>query len=256
MNLAPVVDINSNPNNPVIGSRSFGNNADSVTLFAKYALQGYREAGIITSLKHFPGHGDVVVDSHQELPIIHKTKQQLEQLELLPFYQLADRADTIMTAHILLPALDSQNCATLSKNILTDLLREEIGFQGVIISDSLVMQGLLNNCSCIEEAAIPAVNAGCDLLILGGRQLQAQSNLELSVERIKKIHCALLQAVQTGIISKQRLERAVQRILNLKNTYALSFNKIEYNRLEHQALANYIHSLAKEKTHVILDNSN
>lgn len=247
MNLAPVVDINSNPNNPVIGSRSFGDKANSVTLFAKYALQGYREAGIITSLKHFPGHGDVVVDSHQELPIIHKTKQQLEQLELLPFYQLADQADTIMTAHILLPALDSQNCATLSKNILTDLLREEIGFQGVIVSDSLVMQGLLSNCSCIEEAAISAINAGCDLLILGGRQLHAHSKLELNVERIQKIHCALLQAVQTGIIPKQRLEQAVQRILHLKSKYSLSFNKIEYNKLKHEALVNYINSLTKEK---------
>lgn len=242
MNLAPVVDINNNPDNPVIGSRSFGDTADCVTLFAKHALQGYRSAGILTSLKHFPGHGDVILDSHQELPIVRKTKEQLSQLELLPFSQLADQADSIMTAHILFPALDSQNCATLSKNILTNLLREEMGFQGVIISDSLVMQGLLNNCSSIEEAAIRAINAGCDLLILGGRQLHADSQLELTVERIQKIYQALLQAVETGVISQQRLDQAVQRILNLKNKYPLSPTKIEYDRSEHQNLADYIAS--------------
>lgn len=256
MNLAPVVDINNNPDNPVIGSRSFGNTANCVTLFAEHALQGYRNAGIIASLKHFPGHGDVVVDSHQELPIVRKTKEQLDQLELFPFSQLASQADSIMTAHILFPALDSQNCATLSKNILTNLLREEIGFQGVIISDSLVMQGLLNNCSSIEEAAIRAINAGCDLLILGGRQLHAHSQLELTVERIQKIHQALLQAVETGVISQQRLEQSVQRILNLKNKYPLSSNKTEYDRSEHQALADYIASYEETKTPVILDSSN
>lgn len=256
MNLSPVVDINSNPSNPVIGTRSFSSEADVVTLFAKYALQGYREAGIISCLKHFPGHGDVAVDSHQELPILHRTKQQLEQLELLPFYQLADQADSIMTAHILLPALDSQNCATLSKKILTDLLREEMGFQGVVVSDSLVMKGLLSNCYRIEEAAISAINAGCDLLILGGKQLHAQTELELSIEKIQKIYSALLQAVQTGIISKQRLEQAVQRILSLKNKYDLSFNKIGCDKLKHQALVKYILSLTEEKAHVVLDNSN
>lgn len=244
MNLAPVVDINNNLCNPIIGIRSFGNSANAVALFAKHALQGYRRAGIITSLKHFPGHGDVFVDSHQDLPILKKTKEQLAKLELIPFYQLAEQADSIMTAHLLLPDLDSQNCATLSKKILTDLLREEIGFQGVVISDSLVMQGLLNNCSSLEEAAIRSVNAGCDLLILGGKRLNADSQLELTKENIQKIHQALLQAVETGIISKQRLEQALQRILNLKNTYLFSSSKIEYNQLEHQVLAKHIASLA------------
>jgi beta-N-acetylhexosaminidase len=228
MNLAPVVDINNNPYNPVIGIRSFGDTAELVTLFARHALQGYRRAGIITCLKHFPGHGDVIVDSHQDLPVVRKTKEELTKLELFPFYQLADQADSIMTAHLLFPALDPQNCATLSQKILTDLLRKEIGFQGVVISDSLVMQGLLKNCSSIEEAAISSINAGCDLLILGGKQLNVDSTLELTTENIQKIHQALLQAVQTGVISQQRLEQALQRILNLKNKYVFSSSKIEY----------------------------
>jgi beta-N-acetylhexosaminidase len=243
MNLAPVIDINDNPYNPIIGIRSFAASADQVTLFAKHALQGYRRAGVITCLKHFPGHGDVTIDSHQDLPIVRKTKEQLDKLELIPFYQLADQADSIMTAHLLVPTLDPQNCATLSKKILTDLLREEIGFQGVIISDSLVMQGLLNNGYSIEEAAICSINAGCDLLILGGRQLNTDSSLELTKEGIQKIHQALLQAVQTGVISKQRLEEAVQRILNLKKRIP-PFSKVEYNGLEHQELSEQIASLA------------
>ena len=107
MNLAPVVDVNNNPYNPIIGIRSFAASADQVVLFAKSALQGYRKAGMITCLKHFPGHGDVVVDSHQDLPIIRKSKEQLDKLELLPFYRLADQADSIMTAHLLVPVFRS-----------------------------------------------------------------------------------------------------------------------------------------------------
>lgn len=148
-----------------------------------------------------------------------------------------------MTAHLLVPDLDSQNCATLSKNILTDLSREEMGFQGVIVSDSLVMQELLNNGYSIEEAAICSINAGCDLLILGGRQLNADSSLGLTKEGIQKIHRALLQAVLSGVISKQRLEEAVQRILNLKSKILL-FPQVDYNRLEHQELSEKIASLA------------
>lgn len=242
MNLAPVVDVNSNPYNPIIGIRSFADSAEQVVFFAKYALQGYHRAGIITCLKHFPGHGDVVVDSHKDLPIIGKSKEQLDKLELLPFYQLVDQTDSIMTAHLLVSALDPKNCATLSKNILTDLLREKMRFQGVTISDSLVMQGLLNNGHSIEEAAICSINAGCDLLILGGRQLNADTSLELTREKMQKIYQALLQAVYSGAISKQRLEEAVQRILNMKKR--ISFSQVEYNRLEHQELSEQIASLA------------
>jgi len=136
-NLAPVVDVNSNPRNPVIGLRSFGSDPESVTRFAKAALIGYKKAGVLTSLKHFPGHGDVEVDSHEDLPVIKKSKKQLQKVELLPFFALADQADTVMTAHVLVPEIDPLHCATLSKKVL-DILRSA-GFQGVIITDSLVM---------------------------------------------------------------------------------------------------------------------
>ena len=164
MNLAPVVDINSNPQNPVIGSRSFGNSAEAVILFAEQALRGYKQAQIIATLKHFPGHGDTTVDSHEDLPVVHKSKEELERMELLPFAKLAASAEAIMTAHILVPAFDAESCSTLSEKTLS-YLRQTIGFQGVIVSDSLVMEGVLKKCQTVDEAAIQALIAGCDLLI-------------------------------------------------------------------------------------------
>jgi beta-N-acetylhexosaminidase len=181
MNFAPVVDVNINPRNPVIGIRSFSDNPETVVAFGKRALQGYNRAQIIATLKYFPGHGDVEVDSHEDLPIVNKPIEELEQVELLPFARLASSADTIMTAHILVPALDAENCSTLSEKTLS-YLKTTLGFQGVIITDSLVMEGVLKKCRTVDEAAIQALNAGCDILLLGGKQLVGgHTNLELSV---------------------------------------------------------------------------
>lgn len=250
-NLSPVVDVNCNARNPVIGIRSFGSSTDIVIPLAKNAIQGYHRAGIITSLKHFPGHGDVEVDSHQDLPVIKKSKQQLQNIELLPFKELSSIADTVMTAHLIVPSIDPINCATLSKNVL-DILRNEIGFEGVIISDSLVMEGLLKNCASIDDAAIRALNAGCDILLLGGRQLVgAHANLELTVGDVARIHQVLVDAVKNGLISEKRLDEAVQRILNLKNKYDLSLREDKKRNLrflvntpENNLLAKKIASLA------------
>jgi beta-N-acetylhexosaminidase len=252
-NLSPVVDINSKPRNAVIGIRSFGCSTDVVIPFTRSAIMGYKRAEIISSLKHFPGHGDVEVDSHLDLPVLKKSKNQLQLLEFLPFRELAPLADTIMTAHILIPEIDPVNCATLSKGIL-DILRNELSFDGVIISDSLVMEGLLKNCSCIEEAAIKALNAGCDILMLGGKQLlHSNTNLELTVLDVKRIHKALVDAVKSGIILEKRLDEAVNRILTLKKKYDLS--EILHSDLiplvnskEHQGLAKKIAVLSTKIT--------
>ncbi len=219
MNLSPVVDVNNNPRNPVIGIRSFGDTTETVISFAKRAMQGYQKAGIVSCLKHFPGHGDVEVDSHEVLPVIQKSKRQLEQVELLPFSELAAQADAIMTAHIIVPAIDSANCATLSTDVL-NVLRQEIGFKGVIIADSLVMEGVLKNASSVDDVAIRAFNAGCDILMLGGKQLTgAHASLELKTADVERIHTSLVNAVKNGLISEARLNEAVQRILNLKSKY-------------------------------------
>lgn len=217
MNLAPVVDINTNPRNPVIGIRSFGEDPETVIAFGKQALRGYRRAHIISTLKHFPGYGDVSVDPHHALPLINKSKAELEHMELLPFAQLATSADAIMTAHILVPALDEENCSTLSEKTLT-YLRETLGFQGLIVADSLVMEGVLTKCGTVDEASIAALNAGCDLLILGGKLLIGEhSGFELTTPAVKRVHHSLVQAVKEGRISEARLNQAVEKILTLKN---------------------------------------
>ncbi|MBA3237416.1 MAG: beta-N-acetylhexosaminidase [Parachlamydiaceae bacterium] len=219
MNFAPVVDINSNPRNPVIGIRAFGEHPEKVLAFGNKALNGYHAAGIITTLKHFPGHGDVEVDSHEALPVINKNLDELERTELLPFTKLASHADVIMTAHLLVPALDSENCSTLSTKTLT-YLKNTIGFHGVIISDSLVMEGVLKKCETIDEAAIQAFNAGCDILLLGGKLLMKDhTSLELSVGDIRRIHSHLVKAVRSGRISEARLNESIQKILELKAKY-------------------------------------
>lgn len=214
MNLAPVVDVNVNPQNPVIGDRSFGSDPQTVIAFASQALEGYKRAGVLCVMKHFPGHGDVTVDPHKDLPIVDKPIYSLEKVELAPFAAL--NAPAIMTAHILVPTLDPDNPATTSKAILTDLLRNKIGYDGVIMSDSLVMEGLLKQYSSIEEAAIAAINAGCDVLILGGKQLLANhEGYELDVDDVIRIHKALVNAAKLGKID---IDESVNRILKLKES--------------------------------------
>ncbi len=220
-NLSPVVDINSNSRNPIIGIRSFGDSKEVVVSFAKSTLSGYKKAGIITSLKHFPGHGDVLIDSHHDLPVVRKSKGELEEIEFFPFRELAGQADTIMTAHVMLPAIDPVHCTTLSKKVV-GLLREEMNFQGLIVSDSLTMDGLLKNSSSIDEAAVSALNAGCDLILFGGKQLVSSGlDFGLRVEDMQRIHQRLIQAVRSGEISMERLDEAVLRILKLKEQHQL-----------------------------------
>ncbi len=247
-NLSPVVDVNSNPRNPVIGIRSFSDSPDTVVAFGKKALEGYSESGTIACLKHFPGHGDVEVDSHHDLPIINKSIEELRRVELKPFAELASVADTIMTAHILVPALDPDNCSTLSKKTL-DFLRRDLGFQGVIIADSLVMQGVLKKCGSVDEAAIQALNAGCDILLFGGKQLVDNTNTELTVTDIRSIHHSLVEAVKSGRISEKRLNQAVEKVIQLKNKYLLKPAPApEINRVvktaEHEALSKKIAALS------------
>lgn len=216
MNLAPVVDINSNPKNPVIGNRSFGNSAEIVVRFGEQALRGYKQAHVISTLKHFPGHGDVSLDSHEDLPVLMKNMNELEQQELVPFKQLSNQADAIMTAHILVPAFDEENCSTLSEKTL-NYLKETIGFKGLIIADSLVMKGVIKKSQTVDEAAIQALKAGCDILILGGRLLNDYlSDNELNISDVRRIHQSIVAAIKNGRVSEKRLNEAVQKILKLK----------------------------------------
>lgn len=217
-NFAPVVDINVNPQNPVIGVRSFGDNPKTVTQCAKAAIEGFKAANIIATLKHFPGHGDVDIDSHFELPCVKKPLNELKKCELYPFKKLSSSCDVIMTAHLKVDALDNLTCATFSHKTIS-YLRKNLGFKGLVISDSIVMNGALKQVESVEDAAIKAFNAGCDIILIGGKSLVGSSTPELKIEEIKKVHQALVTAVKTGAISQKRLNTSVERILKLKQKY-------------------------------------
>lgn len=207
LNLAPVVDINNNPKNPVIGIRSFGKRPDLVSRFGLAALKGFQSAGIIATLKHFPGHGDVEVDSHEDLPVLAKSQNQIENFELRPFFELAHRAEAVMTAHLMVPSIDSKKCCTLSRPCL-DLLRQK-KFSGIIISDCLTMKGVLKNIPSVQEAALEAIDAGCDVILL------AKGN----ANQMRAIQSHLVDAIRSGRLDESRIDRSVARIFHLKNRF-------------------------------------
>jgi beta-N-acetylhexosaminidase len=221
-NLAPVVDVYSPHSNGIIGHRSYSSDPAQVALFGQHAVLGYQRAGILACLKHFPGHGGVQADSHETLPLLLKNREALEKTELYPFRFLAEGVDAIMTAHLLVPHLDGENCVTFSRKVVTDLLRHEMQYKGLILTDSLAMAGALNQCPSIEEAALKSLQAGHDMILLGGKQLLAsQKGLEFTPEDIKSVHAYLVTAVQKGLVSEDSLNASVERILAFKAKYNL-----------------------------------
>lgn len=217
MNLAPVVDIHTHPDNSLTSSRSYGNSPEKVVRLAEKSLLGYQRGGVLTVLKHFPGHGDTFTDSHQALPVILKDIEELEACELFPFYRLAFQTDAIMTGHLLVPALDQRHCATLSSKIL-GYLRNTIKFEGVIISDSMTMRGVLENSDSIEEAMIQALQAGCDMLLIGEKHLYKTSKERESLKssEIEKIHLSIIEAIKNGRLEEEKINCSVERILKMK----------------------------------------
>ncbi|SCA62859.1 hypothetical protein SCG7109_AE_00220 [Chlamydiales bacterium SCGC AG-110-M15] len=224
MNFAPVVDINNEPSNPVIGSRSFGNDPEQVLELADQAIDGLHEAGVCAVIKHFPGHGDVKIDSHVGLPKLDKVMADLEKVELVPFQALKDKTDAIMTAHILFSDLDDKMCATLSPSVVTSLLRDKMGYKGLVISDSLTMHGVASLVPSIEEAAVQAFEAGCDILLFGGPYLfGGEIKNELYAKDILFVKEYFLEAVRSGRIAEEKVDEAVERILALKQRRGLDF---------------------------------
>ncbi|MBA8951613.1 glycoside hydrolase family 3 protein [Actinomadura namibiensis] len=205
---APVADVNVNPANPVIGVRSFGADPALVARMLGGAITGYREAGVAATAKHFPGHGDTATDSHTGLPVIRHSRAEWERLDAPPFRAaVAAGVDAIMSAHIVMPKLDrSGDPATLSRTVLTGLLRGELGYRGVVVTDSLQMAGARRRYG-EGETAVRAVNAGADQLLM-------PPNLD-------RAHRAVLGAVRSGRISRQRLTEAVSRILRMKEQRGL-----------------------------------
>jgi beta-N-acetylhexosaminidase len=211
MNLAPVMDVNSNPANPIIGIRSFGSSPQLVSRLGTAIIETYQSQGIIATAKHFPGHGDTSLDSHLSLPTITHDLTRLEAVELAPFRAaISTGVDCIMTAHISLPAVDPvpDRPATLSPPILQGLLREQMGFAGLIATDSLGMSALTDEYD-VPTAATLAFQAGADLLMFGDDPGHDPSEQRPAYERV-------LELVDEGTVPMSRLDDAVRRILLLK----------------------------------------
>lgn len=207
-NYAPDADVNVNPANPVIGVRSFGSDPQSVAAMVAAQVKGYQSSGIASTAKHFPGHGDTSTDSHTGLPVITHTREQWAELDEPPFRAaIAAGIDSIMTAHIVVPALDpAEDPATLSRPILTGILREELGYDGVVVTDSLGMEGVRTKYGD-ERVPVLALRAGVD-------QLLNPPDLSVSWN-------AVLEAVKSGEISEARIDESILRILRLKTKLGL-----------------------------------
>jgi beta-N-acetylhexosaminidase len=211
MNFAPDVDINSNSSNPVIGIRSFGSDPGLVARHSAAWVRGLQATAVAVSAKHFPGHGDTAQDSHLELPVVDVPLDTLRLRELEPFRSVIEAdAASIMTSHILLPQLDPDFPATLSSRILQGLLRDELGYGGVIVSDALDMAGA-SGTTGIPEAAVRALAAGCDLLCIGTDNTDAQ---------LTEIENAITTAVSDGRLDAARLADAAARNRSLAVDYA------------------------------------
>ncbi|SEN58523.1 beta-N-acetylhexosaminidase [Paenibacillus sp. OV219] len=215
VDFAPVLDINSNPNNPVIGDRSFGATADLVTKMGLAVMEGLQDEKVVPVVKHFPGHGDTSVDSHLELPIVYKSLSQLKAFEWRPFQEaIGDGADVVMIAHILFPKLDAKWPASLSKRVITDELRGTLRFEGVVVTDDLTMGAIANHYG-MGEAAVQAVKAGSDIVLIA----HEYANVDAVIAALKK-------SISKGELTEQRINKSVLRILALKERYELSDTKV------------------------------
>ncbi len=214
MNLAPVADVQTNPHNPVIDRRSYGSDPRRVAEMVAAMVEGLQAGGVLATAKHFPGHGDTGADSHLELPVVALDRSRLEAVELVPFRQaVAAEVGAIMAAHIWYPALDPtpDQPASLSPAVLNGLLRQEMGFQGLIMTDALDMDAIDRRYR-LEEAAIQAIQAGVDLITPG-------PHVGLNTQRAAID--AVIRAVQDGVIPLARIEESVRRVLALKAQYGV-----------------------------------
>ncbi|OGP55658.1 MAG: hypothetical protein A2Y65_02780 [Deltaproteobacteria bacterium RBG_13_52_11] len=206
MNLAPVADLLLHPENRVIGRRSFGKDPHKVAAMVTAFIEGLQGEGVAACVKHFPGHGATGIDSHQELPIIERSREELEQAELIPFQQaIQAEVAAVMPGHILSPAFDAERPATLSPSIIQGLLRQALGFDGVVISDDLCM-GALASWGSIEERGCAAFKAGVDCLLVGQ-------------EKVHGLLTALDKGLKSGAIPEERIVEALARIRRLKERY-------------------------------------
>ncbi len=204
LNLAPVCDVNTNPDNPVIGFRAFGDNVQKVSDFASAYAKGLHDEGIGACAKHFPGHGDTSVDSHKGLPVVNHDRARLDSVELAPFRRMIkEDVDMVMMGHLSVPALDPSGVPSSISKPIYDLLRNELGYKGVIVTDGLMMRGLLEHFNGDDvSASVAAYQAGADML--------------LGACSVKNIIDDITQKVESGEFSSKELDDKVLRVLKLK----------------------------------------
>ncbi|MGR0119853.1 glycoside hydrolase family 3 N-terminal domain-containing protein [Bacillus halotolerans] len=220
---SPVLDINNNPDNPVIGVRSFSSDRELTARLGLYSMKGLQRQNIASALKHFPGHGDTDVDSHYGLPLVSHNQKRLREVELYPFQKAIDAgADMVMTAHVQFPAFDDTTYkskldgsdimvpATLSKKVMTGLLREEMGFGGVIVTDALNMKAIADHFGQ-EEAVVMAIKAGVDIALMPASVTSLKDE-----QKLASVIDSLKEAVKNGDIPLQQINKSVERIISLK----------------------------------------
>ena len=235
LDFAPVLDVDSNPNNPVIGDRSFGSDPKLVSELGISTMKGLQSENVISVIKHFPGHGDTEVDSHIELPIVSKNMKELQALEFIPFQNaLKSGADVVMIGHILLPEIDANKPSSISNVVITKILREQLKYEGVVMTDDMTMKAILDNYE-IGEAAVEAVKAGNDIVLIAH-----------DYEKVQRAIQAILEAVQNEEIKVEQIDRSVERILQLKEKYQLSNDQLSSINV------NELNNLAEELTNNIL----
>ena len=232
MDFAPVLDIYENKDNKVIGKRSFGEDKEIVSKHALAFSKGLSSTGVIPVYKHFPGHGNTSVDSHVDLPIVTKTKKELLEDDLVPFKNaIKDGAKVIMIGHLAVPEITGDNTpASLSRTIITDLLKDELGFDGLVITDALNMGALTKNYTQ-DEIYVKAINAGVDILLMPPGSVNALNSIKKSVEE--------------GLISEETINKSVKKILTLKydmieKDYNSYFDKSYLNSDKHKEIINQI----------------
>ena len=223
LDYAPVLDIHTNPRNPVIGDRALAESAESVAQLGAAIVRGLQDNGIAACGKHFPGHGDTAVDSHLDLPLVEHPPDRIRRVECVPFREaIGAQVAFIMTAHVLVPSLDHERPATLSPRIVQDILRKEMGYQGAILSDDLEMKALARTYA-VPEAAVLAIAAGCDGLLICSGDVEVQAaTLE-----------ALVHAVEEERISYKRLEDALRRLRTAKERFLAAPVAARSARLQH-----------------------
>lgn len=236
--LAPVLDINTNPANPIIGTRAFSESKETVSRLGASVMRSYLEAGVLPVAKHFPGHGDTSIDSHLALPKLDHSIERLEDVELYPFRENLLTTPAILVAHLWVECIDKEELpATLSHNICTKLLKEELGFQNLVVSDDMLMKAITNKWG-LEEACVRGIEAGLDLLLVCSGAQDA-----------KAVHKAIMKAVEDGRISQERI------MVSCRARQAALKRLPQYEEMERARRLNVLNKSVKASEDMIVDSS-